>query len=123
MKLDSEYLNIQLALITVIMQTDDILGSLLQYKKAGADGLMGAMPANEQGEGPHQYSEKLSPAVNHFLAEASRQDVRVRLLLMMIVQILAICLLYVDISLHKQWTVLPLHTEVECWRISSGQLL
>lgn len=46
---------------------------------------MGAMPANEQGEGPLQYSEKLSPAVNHFLAEASRQDVRVRLLPMSIV--------------------------------------
>lgn len=39
---------------------------------------MGAMPANEQGDGPLQYSEKLSPAINHFLAEASRQDVRVR---------------------------------------------
>ena len=49
----------------------------LQYKKAGADGLMGAMPANEQGEGPLRYSDKLSPAVNHFLIEASRQDVRV----------------------------------------------
>lgn len=39
---------------------------------------MGAMPANEQGEGPLRYSDKLSPAVNHFLIEASRQDVRVR---------------------------------------------
>lgn len=59
------------------MYADKNLGSPLQYKKAGADGLMGAMPANEQGEGPLQYSEKLSPAINHFLAEASRQDVRV----------------------------------------------
>ncbi|XP_024369391.1 guanine nucleotide exchange factor SPIKE 1 isoform X5 [Physcomitrium patens] len=49
---------------------------LLEYKKAGADGLMGAMPANDQGEGPLRYSEKLSPAVNQFLIEASRQDVR-----------------------------------------------
>ena len=38
---------------------------------------MGAMPANEQGESPLRYSEKLSPAINHFLVEASRQDVRV----------------------------------------------
>lgn len=38
---------------------------------------MGAMPANEQGEGPLRYSDKLSPAVNHFLIEASRQDLRV----------------------------------------------
>lgn len=38
---------------------------------------MGAMPANDQGEGPLRYSEKLSPAVNQFLIEASRQDVRV----------------------------------------------
>jgi hypothetical protein len=59
------------------MYADENLGSFVQYKKAGADGLMGAMPANEQGEGPLRYSEKLSPAVNHFLAEASRQDVRV----------------------------------------------
>lgn len=39
---------------------------------------MGAMPANEQGE---SYSEKLSPAINHFLVEASRQDVRVSAIL------------------------------------------
>ncbi|XP_024370509.1 guanine nucleotide exchange factor SPIKE 1 [Physcomitrium patens] len=50
---------------------------LFEYKKAGADGLMGAMPTNEQGEGPLRYSEKLSPAVNHYLAESSRQDIRV----------------------------------------------
>lgn len=53
----------------------------MQYKKAGADGLMGAMPANEQGESPLRYSEKLSPAINHFLVEASRQDVRVSAIL------------------------------------------
>jgi hypothetical protein len=53
----------------------------VQYKKAGADGLMGAMPANEQGESPLRYSEKLSPAINHFLVEASRQDVRVSAIL------------------------------------------
>ncbi|XP_073392859.1 guanine nucleotide exchange factor SPIKE 1 isoform X2 [Physcomitrium patens] len=52
---------------------------LFEYKKAGADGLMGAMPVNEQGKGTLCYSEKLSPAVNHFLSEASRQDVRILL--------------------------------------------
>jgi len=91
------------------MQADDNMNSLLQYKKAGADGLMGAMPANEQGEGPLQYSEKLSPAVNHFLAEASRQDVRVRLLLMVIVQIPMICLLDVDISSIIIWSLQRSH--------------
>lgn len=49
----------------------------IQYKKAGADGLMGAMPVTEQGDGTLRYSEKLSPAINQFLADASRQDVRV----------------------------------------------
>lgn len=75
--IDSGDLNILTACVSADVYTDEILGPLLQYKKAGADGLMGAMPANEQGDGPLQYSEKLSPAVNHFLAEASRQDVRV----------------------------------------------
>lgn len=45
---------------------------------------MGAMPTNEQGEGPLRYSEKLSPAVNHYLAESSRQDIRVRLYFMIL---------------------------------------
>jgi hypothetical protein len=48
----------------------------LQYKKAGADGLMGAMPLAEQSTGPIQYSEKLSPSVNIFLMEASCHDGR-----------------------------------------------
>lgn len=46
----------------------------MQYKKAGADGLMGAMPLSDQGDGVIRYTEKLSPSVNLFLAEASRQD-------------------------------------------------
>lgn len=50
---------------------------ILQYKKAGADGLMGAMPLSDQGDGSTRYTEKLSPSVNLFLAEASRQDSRV----------------------------------------------
>lgn len=51
----------------------------MQYKKAGADGLMGAMPLAEQGDGTIRYTEKLSPSVNLFLGEASRHDGRVRL--------------------------------------------
>ena len=50
---------------------------VVQYKKAGADGLMGAMPLSDQGDGIVRYTEKLSPSVNIFLAEASRQDGRV----------------------------------------------
>lgn len=69
--------------IIMFVHTNVILNSLVQYKKAGADGLMGAMPVNEQGKGTLCYSEKLSPAVNHFLSEASRQDVRVRLMCVM----------------------------------------
>ncbi len=49
----------------------------VQYKKAGADGLMGAMPLAEQSTGPIRYSEKLSPSVNIFLMEASCHDGRV----------------------------------------------
>lgn len=51
--------------------------SFLQYKKAGADGLMGAMLLSDQGDGVIRYTEKLSPSVNMFSAEASRQDGRV----------------------------------------------
>jgi len=47
---------------------------IVQYKKAGADGLMGAMPLSDQGDGVIRYTEKLSPSVNMFLAEASRPD-------------------------------------------------
>ncbi|KAG0603065.1 hypothetical protein M758_10G063500 [Ceratodon purpureus] len=50
--------------------------NLFEYKKAGADGLMGAMPLSDQGDGVVRYTEKLSPSVNLFLAEASRQDGR-----------------------------------------------
>lgn len=50
---------------------------VLQYKKAGADGLMGAMSKSDQGDGVIRYTEKLSPSVNLFLAEASRHDGRV----------------------------------------------
>ncbi|XP_024384292.1 guanine nucleotide exchange factor SPIKE 1 isoform X3 [Physcomitrium patens] len=50
--------------------------NLFEYKKAGADGLMGAMPLSDQGDGSTRYTEKLSPSVNLFLAEASRQDSR-----------------------------------------------
>jgi hypothetical protein len=48
-----------------------------QYKKAGADGLMGAMPQSDKGDGIFRYTEKLAPSVNLFLADASRQDGRV----------------------------------------------
>lgn len=59
------------------METNLIVVSaffIVQYKKAGADGLMGAMPLSDQGDGIIRYTEKLSPSVNIFLAEASRQD-------------------------------------------------
>jgi hypothetical protein len=49
----------------------------LQYKKAGVDGLMGAMTLAEQSTGPIRYSEKLSPSVNISLMEASCHDGRV----------------------------------------------
>nr|XP_024395928.1 guanine nucleotide exchange factor SPIKE 1-like isoform X2 [Physcomitrium patens] len=51
--------------------------NLFEYKKAGADGLMGAMSKSDQGDGVIRYTEKLSPSVNLFLAEASRHDGRV----------------------------------------------
>ena len=131
--------NIQTACINVNIYTDGNLGLLVQYKKAGADGLMGAMPPNEQGDVPLQYSDKLSPAVNHFLAEASRQDVRVCFVhdacasfadeapscwhilfcrylfstMLLPRQLLYIC------SECMEWSVLPLFREVQCLRIPS----
>ncbi|KAG0565982.1 hypothetical protein KC19_7G029000 [Ceratodon purpureus] len=50
--------------------------NLFEYKKAGADGLMGAMPVADQGDGVIRYTEKLAPSVNLFLADSSRQDGR-----------------------------------------------
>ncbi|KAH9556934.1 hypothetical protein CY35_07G058600 [Sphagnum magellanicum] len=49
---------------------------LFEYKKAGVDGLMGAMTLAEQSTGPFRYSEKLSPSVNISLMEASCHDGR-----------------------------------------------
>jgi hypothetical protein len=52
---------------------------LLQHRKPTDGMLMGSSSRSPVGDGPGspKYSDKLSPAVNNYLSEASRQEVRV----------------------------------------------
>jgi hypothetical protein len=52
---------------------------LLQHRKPADGMLMGSSSRSPVADGPAspKYSERLSPAVNNYLSEASRQEVRV----------------------------------------------
>ena len=52
---------------------------LLQHRKPADGMLMGCSSRCPVGDGPAspKYSDRLSPAVNNYLSEASRQEVRV----------------------------------------------
>lgn len=52
----------------------------LQHRKPADGMLIGSSSRNIVGDGPTspKYSDKLSPAINNYLSEASRQEVRVR---------------------------------------------
>ncbi|KAI5387451.1 MAP kinase Spk1 [Lathyrus oleraceus] len=51
---------------------------LFEHKKPADDMLLGSSSRNPVGETPAspKYSERLSPAINNYLSEASRQEVR-----------------------------------------------
>lgn len=53
-----------------------------QHRKPADSMLMGASSRSPVADGPisPKYSDRLSPAINHYLSEASRQEVRVSLL-------------------------------------------
>lgn len=55
---------------------------ILQHKKPAESMLMGCSSRNALGDGPvsPKYSDRLSPAINNYLSEASRHEVRVNLL-------------------------------------------
>lgn len=53
--------------------------AVLQHKKPSDGMLLGSSSRNPVGEAPAspKYSDRLSPAINNYLSEASRQEVRV----------------------------------------------
>lgn len=55
------------------------LSLVLQHKKPADGMLLGSSSRNTVGEAPAspKYSDRLSPAINNYLSEASRQEVRV----------------------------------------------
>lgn len=55
---------------------------MLQHRKSADIMLLGCSSRSPDGEGPvsPKYSDRLSPAINSYLSEASRQEVRVCLL-------------------------------------------
>lgn len=58
---------------------DLIMLNIFQHKKA-ADSILGGNNSRgpvSEGAGSPKYSERLSPAINNYLSEASRQEVRV----------------------------------------------
>lgn len=52
---------------------------ILQHRKPADGMLMGCSSRSPVGDGPAspKYSDRLSPAINNYLSEASRQEVRV----------------------------------------------
>lgn len=59
----------------------DCTFDIIQHRKPADNMLMGASSRSPGADGPvsPKYSDRLSPAINHYLSEASRQEVRVSL--------------------------------------------
>lgn len=53
---------------------------ILQHRKPADGMLVGSSSRSVIGDGPAspKYSDRLSPAINHYMSEAARQEVRVR---------------------------------------------
>ena len=73
----SHFVVLASALITLPLKL--IVDYVLQHRKPADGMLMGCSSRSPVGDGPAspKYSDRLSPAVNNYLSEASRQEVRV----------------------------------------------
>lgn len=71
------YLSSNLIFVNCHSCSDNCL--VLQHKKPADGMLLGSSSRNPVGEAPAspKYSDRLSPAINNYLSEASRQEVRV----------------------------------------------